>query len=95
MSKFDDWGKLKMKTILREVDKVFENNNSSYADSLEDLGFEWVDDVEFQEEAERYEEEQAIPATLNQEFLVAYLESRLEPTTGLSTHILLKQPVKM
>jgi len=79
MSHFDDLEKLKRTTISRQVDRIFENKNSSYADGLEDIGFEWVDDEESQEEAEHYEEEQAIPATLNQEFLVAYLESRLEP----------------
>jgi hypothetical protein len=67
----DDFEKLKRELIFERVSKAIEKDPKNWTSQLEDLGFQWFDDEDDQEEVE---EELAKPENVNQEFLVGYFE---------------------
>jgi len=67
----NDFEKVRRELVFEQVSKAMKENPKNWADKLEELGFQWVDDESDEDE---HEENIAKPENLNQELLVAYFE---------------------
>ncbi|MFC1856550.1 hypothetical protein ACFL9U_00805 [Thermodesulfobacteriota bacterium] len=72
----DDYEKIKREIVFEKVDKAIKKDRKNWVKEVENLGFEWFDDGDCDEE-ER-EEKLARPENPNQELLVAYFEGDIE-----------------
>jgi hypothetical protein len=63
--------------LFKKVSELIRNNPKNWRSNLEELGFEWYDDDE--DEDKIAEERAAQPLNINQEYLVAYFEGRVQP----------------
>jgi hypothetical protein len=71
----DDFEKVRREVVFEQVSKVIRENPKNWANKLEELGFQWVDDEYDEDEVE---ENSAKPENLNQELLVAHFEGALK-----------------
>ena len=72
----DDYEKMRRKIVFEKVAKAIKKDPKNWTRQVEELGFEWFDDDNGDEE-ER-EEKLATPENSNQEFLVNYFEGDIE-----------------
>lgn len=71
-SVLDDYEKLKNEMIFEKVNEIFRNNPKDYIVRLEEIGFEYHEEEDYEE----LEEENAGPENQNQRDLVAYFENK-------------------
>lgn len=71
----DDFDKFKRELVFEQVSKAIKENPKNWASKLEELGFQWVDDENDEDEDE---ENVAKPGNANQELLVAYFEGDIK-----------------
>lgn len=68
----DKYRKIRRELIFEQVNEAIKSNPDNWRASLEDLGFEWHDDEDYDQILK--EESEAVPENLKQEYLVAYYE---------------------
>jgi hypothetical protein len=71
----EDYEKLKDEMIFDKVDEIFRTQPDNYISALEELGFKYYEDDDYEEK----EEADARPENQNQKDLVAYSEGETNP----------------
>jgi len=77
----DEFEKLENEMISNKVKEIFRTQPDNYISGLEDIGFEYREDDEYEEKEER----EAKPENRNQRDLVAFFEGR-KPLMRRSMH---------
>ena len=72
----DDYEKIRREIVFEKVAKALKKDPKNWTKEVEELGFEWFDDDNGDEE--EVEEKLAKPENSNQEFLVNYFEGDIE-----------------
>jgi hypothetical protein len=70
----DEYRKIKSEMLFDKVNKIFQKNPDNYIQKLEEIGFEYHEEEDY----EKIEEDQATPQNDRQEYLVAYFEGEHE-----------------
>jgi hypothetical protein len=70
----EEYQKLKNEIVLDKVDEVFRTQPDNWISAMEDIGFTYCDDDDYEEA----EETEAKPENQNQKDLVAYFEGEIE-----------------
>ena len=68
----DDYLKLRDEMVIEQVDEIFRTQPDNYVSALEEIGFEWHEEEDF----EKQEEDAAKPENSNQKLLVDYFEGK-------------------
>ena len=68
----DDYMKLRDEMVIEQVDEIFRAQPDNYVSAMEEIGFEWHEEEDF----EKQEEDAAKPENSNQKLLVDYLEGK-------------------
>ena len=68
----DDYMKLRDEMVIEQVDEIFRTQSDNYVSALEEIGFEWHEEEDF----EKQEEDAAEPENPNQKLLVDYFEGK-------------------
>ena len=71
-SVLDDYEKLKNEMIFEKVNRIFHNNPKDYIARLEEIGFEYHEEEDYEE----LEEKNTKPENQNQRNLVAYFANK-------------------
>jgi len=66
----EDYQKIRDEMLFEKVDDIFKNQPGNYIEALEEIGFMYYEEEDFEEK----EENEAVPENSNQEFLVSYFE---------------------
>ena len=69
-----EYEEIKNELLIDKVSDVIKKNPKNWRNNMEEIGFTWIDDS--QEKIE--EEKNANPMNVNQEYLVAYFEDKIE-----------------
>ena len=72
---------IKNEILIDKVSDAIKKDPENWRNNIEEIGFTWIDDS--QEEIE--EEKNAIPMNINQEYLIAYFEEKIEFSNKLIT----------
>jgi hypothetical protein len=64
----DEYLKLRDEMLIEKVDEIFRTQSDNYVSAMEEIGFEWHEEEDF----EKQEEEAAKPENPNQRLLVDY-----------------------
>ena len=70
----DEYRKIKDKIIFDKVNKIFQKNQDNYIQKMEDIGFKYHEEEDY----EKIEEDNAAPQNDRQEYLVAYFDGEHE-----------------
>ena len=70
----DEFQKLKNELVVDKVDEIFRKYPDKYIQKLEDIGFQYHEEDDF----EKAEEDEAVPENKRQEYLVSYFEGEIE-----------------
>jgi hypothetical protein len=75
----DDFKKLEDEIIVDQVKEIFRTRPKNYIGALEEIGFEYHEEADYEE----IEERNAKPENQNQMQLVAYLEGKQDPSEAI------------
>jgi len=75
----NDYQKLKDEMLIERVDEIFRNQSDNYVSAMEEIGFEWHEEEDF----EKQEEDAAKPENPNQRLLVDYFEGKEKLSDGV------------
>ena len=70
----DEYRKIKSEMLFDKVNEVFRKNPDNYIQKLEEIGFEYHEEEDY----EKIEEDKATPQNDRQEYLVAYFDGKHE-----------------
>jgi hypothetical protein len=75
----DEYLKLRDEMLIEQVDEIFRTQSDNYVSAMEEIGFEWHEEEDF----EKQEEEAAKPENPNQRLLVDYFEGKEKLSDGI------------
>jgi len=75
----DDYLKLRDEMLIEQVDEIFRNQSDNYVSAMEEIGFDWHEEEDF----EKAEEDAAKPENPNQRLLVDYFEGKETLSDGI------------
>jgi hypothetical protein len=78
-SVLDDYLKLRHEMRIEKVDEIFRTQSDNYVSAMEEIGFEWHEEEDF----EKQEEEAAKPENPNQRLLIDYFEGKEKLSDGI------------
>lgn len=70
----NDYQKIKNEMVFEKVDFFLKNQPGNFREALEEIGFEYYEEEDFEEK----EENNAIPQNSNQKYLVSYFDGKKE-----------------
>jgi len=70
----DEYQKIKNEIIVDKVNEIFRKNPDNYISKMEELGFEYHEEEDY----EKIEEDSAVPQNNRQNYLVAYFDGKHE-----------------
>ena len=66
--------KIKNEMVFEKADNILKNKPGNYPEALEEIGFEYYEEENFEEK----DEDEAIPQNFNQKYLVSYFDGKKE-----------------
>jgi hypothetical protein len=70
----NDYQKIKNEMVFEKVDNILKNQIDNYPEALEEIGFAYYEEENFEEK----EENEAMPQNSNQKYLVSYFDGKTE-----------------
>ena len=87
----EEYENIKNELLIEQVSEAIKTHPESWRNSLEELGFEWVED---DDSFEIEEENNSVPLNENQEGLVAYFDGEIELTDQLIQSFIIETEVE-